>query len=129
MTPTTRVLVVDDDEDFRRVATRLLQEGGYEVEIAREGAGGIARYRAGGVDVVLMDVYMPGTDGVEAIIRLRHEFPDARIVAVSGGGYRDSDEVLDIARRIGASRTLTKPLDKEVLLQAVAEVLGPLGHR
>ena len=121
--PTARILVVDDDDDFRRIATRMLREAGYEVDTAADGTTAIARYRAGDVDLILLDLYLPGTDGIETTIRLQHEFPEARIVAVSGGGYRNQDEVLDMARRVGAAGTLAKPLDQATLLATIAEVL------
>lgn len=118
-----RVLVVDDDEDIRRIVSRMLTTGGHQVEEATDGRQAIEAYRARPSDIVIADVYMPDVDGVEAIIRLRHEFPDVRIIAVSGGGHLGKDDVLKIAAAVGAQATLTKPLDKEILLGAVEEVL------
>jgi CheY-like chemotaxis protein len=118
-----RILVVDDDEDFRRVLARMLTGAGHEVAEVGDGSHAIEAYRAQPSDLVLSDIYMPGVDGVEAIIRLRVEFPDIRIVAVSGGGYRDKEEVLDVAARLGARATLTKPLERRLLLKTVERVL------
>jgi CheY-like chemotaxis protein len=114
---------VDDDEDIRRIVSRMLTTGGHQVEEATDGRQAIEAYRARPSDIVIADVYMPDVDGVEAIIRLRHEFPDVRIIAVSGGGHLGKDDVLKIAAAVGAQATLTKPLDKEILLGAVEEVL------
>ena len=66
---------------------------------------------------------MPGVDGVEALLRLRNEFPHVRTVAASGGGFRDKDDGLKVAAGLGALATLTKPLDKRSLLQTVDRVL------
>jgi CheY-like chemotaxis protein len=118
-----RILVVDDDDDLRRVLARMLVAAGHEVVEVAGGGQAIEAYRTQPCDLVLSDIYMPGVDGVEAIIRLRAEFPDIRIVAVSGGGYRDKDEVLDIAARLGARATLTKPLERRTLLKTVERVL------
>lgn len=118
-----RILVADDDEDFRRVTGRMLAAAGHEVIEAGDGSQAIEAYRARPCELVLTDVYMPGVDGVESIIRLRDEFPSVRIVAVSGGGYRDQDEVLKLAASLGAQATLTKPLHKTTLLQTVDRVL------
>jgi two-component system, chemotaxis family, chemotaxis protein CheY len=118
-----RVLVVDDDEVLLGVVTRMLEGGGYDVVTVADGAAAVESYRTHPADVVLMDLYMPGTDGVEALIRLRQQFPDVRIVAISGGGYRDKDEVLELARRLGAAWTLPKPLEKATLLTCLTAVL------
>jgi CheY-like chemotaxis protein len=119
-----RVLVADDDESLRRVLRKLLERAGYEVEEAGEGSAILEAYRTRRPDVVLTDLYMPGTDGVEALIRLRSEFPGARVIAMSGGGYLAQDEVLALAERLGAQRTLRKPIERGELLQALEEVLG-----
>ncbi len=118
-----RILVVDDEEDFRRIVSRMLTAAGHQVEEAADGRQAIEAYRARPVDLVLADLYMPDIDGVEAIIRLRHEFPDVRIIAVSGGGHLGKEDVLKIAAGIGAQATMAKPLVKKTLLKAVEEVL------
>jgi len=118
-----RILVIDDEEDFRRIVSRMLASGGHEVEEAADGRQAIEAYRARPSDLVVADLYMPEIDGVEAIIRLRHEFPDVRIIAVSGGGHLGQDDVLTIAAAVGAQATLTKPLDKKMLLATIQRVL------
>lgn len=118
-----RILVVDDEEDFRRIVSRMLTAAGHQVEEAADGRQAIEAYRARPVDLVLADLYMPDIDGVEAIIRLRHEFPDVRIIAVSGGGHLGKEDVLKIAAGIGAQATMAKPLVKKTLLKAVEKVL------
>ena len=120
----TRILVVDDDEAFRGSVARVLTEAGYEADQAANGRELIEGYRAAPADLVLLDLYMPGTDGVEAMIRLRAEFPDIRIIAISGGGYRVAQDVLAIAARLGALATLEKPVGRKVLLQTIRSVLG-----
>ena len=119
-----RILVVDDDDLVRRAVVRVLASAGYVTEEAANGREGIERYRAAPADLVLSDVYMPGTDGVEAMIRLRAEFPDIRIIAMSGGGHRVASDVLAMATRLGAQATLEKPVGGNVLLQAIQDVLG-----
>lgn len=118
-----RILVVDDDAEFRSVVRRILERGGHEVTEAGDGGAALDRYRDQAPDVIITDVYMPGVDGIETIIRLQHEFPDARIIATSGGGYRDQEDVLDTAAKLGARKTLPKPVDRHTLLNAVAQVL------
>jgi CheY-like chemotaxis protein len=73
-----------------------------------------------------MDILMPDQDGLESILTLRREFPNAKIMAITGG----SDMIgilnfLDVARMLGARRTLQKPFEMQQLLDAVqAEIAG-----
>lgn len=122
--PPARILVVDDDDSFRHGIVRVLTGAGYVVQEATNGRDAITLYRAQPADVVLTDVYMPGGDGVEAMIRLRAEYPDVRIVAMSGGGHASADSVFDIAVRLGARGTLDKPVNAKTLLRILIEVLG-----
>lgn len=119
-----RILVVDDDPTVRRLMARVLVGAGYDVQEASDGAEAITAFRASPADLVVTDVYMPGADGIEAIIRLQQEFPDVRVIATSGGGHRDKHDVLEMAARLGAKRTLPKPVGRKDLLEAVGAVLG-----
>jgi two-component system KDP operon response regulator KdpE len=118
-----RILVVDDDADVRRAVVRLLTAAGHEVAQAEDGAAALAAYRAHSADLIITDMYMPAVDGVEVVARLLDEFPKARLIVMSGGGQVGKEDVLDLARRLGARRTLTKPIDRQELLEAVAEAL------
>lgn len=84
------------------------------------------RYAHDPCDLLLIDLYMPGMDGLETILRLKAERPDAKIVAVSGGGFRDKHDVLTLAVKAGASHTLAKPLELDRLLAVVSAALGPV---
>lgn len=119
-----RILIVDDDQQFRSAMRKVLEKEGYAVVEAESGSSGLDAYRREPADMVLTDVYMPDTDGIEAMIRLHHEFPDARIVVTSGGGYWEKDKVLQAAARLGAQRTLPKPVERGELLEVVRSVLG-----
>ncbi len=115
------VLVVDDQAEVRRLIRDTLVEAGYDVDEARDGKEELERYRTKSAAVVLMDILMPDQEGLEGIMTLRREFPDARIVAMTGG----SDGIgvldfLDVVRMLGARRTLHKPFDLQALRDAVA---------
>ena len=120
------VLVVDDQDQVRQLIRETLEQAGYEVEEARDGKEGLERYRAKSPDLVIMDILMPDQDGLETIMTLRQEFPDSRIIAMTGG----SDTVgipnfLDVAKILGARRTLQKPFELKGLFDAVgAELTG-----
>lgn len=115
------VLVVDDEDQIRQLIRETLEQAGYEVREARDGKDGLERYRAQPTDVVIMDILMPDQDGLESIMTLRREFPGARIIAITGG----SDMIgilnfLDVAKMLGARRTLQKPFEMKTLVEAVA---------
>lgn len=120
----TRVLVVDDDDDVRAALRKTLVTAGFEVEEAADGAAALALHEASPADVLIVDIYMPGMDGLEAMVRLMVEHPGVKIVAISGGGFRDGAEVLKIAGQLGAARTITKPFTPAELITAVREALG-----
>jgi two-component system chemotaxis response regulator CheY len=115
------VLVVDDQDQVRQLIRETLEQAGYEVEEARDGKEGLERYRMKVVDLVIMDILMPDQDGLEGIMVLRREFPDSRVIAMTGGSeVVGFGNVLDIAKMLGARRTLQKPFDLKVLLDMVA---------
>jgi CheY-like chemotaxis protein len=119
------VLVVDDQEWIRKLVREVLEQAGYVVEEARGGNEGLERYRARQADVVIMDILMPDQDGIESIVTLRREFPESRVIAMTGGGDMIGIlNFLDVARMLGANRTLQKPFTVNALLEAVAAEVG-----
>lgn len=120
----TRVLVADDDQDVRAALKKTLAGAGYEVVEAADGAALLAAHGERPADVLLVDIYMPGMDGIEAMVRLLVEHPDAKVVAISGGGFRDHEDVLTTAARLGAVRCLAKPFEPAEVLSAVKEALA-----
>jgi CheY-like chemotaxis protein len=119
-----RVLVIDDDSATRLVLGKLLQRAGYEVVAAPDGMAGLSMYRAEPADLVLTDILMPEKEGLELIRELKQDFPAAKIVAMSGGGRTGNMDFLPLAERLGADRVLSKPIDRQELLQTVADLLG-----
>jgi CheY-like chemotaxis protein len=118
------VLVVDDEDAIRHLIRETLEQAGYQVNEARDGKEGLLRYRQVPSDVVIMDILMPDQDGLESILTLRREFPQAKIIAITGG----SDMIgilnfLDVAKMLGARRTLQKPFEMKQLLDVVRDEL------
>ena len=122
-----RILVIDDDDQTRRMLRQALERAGYEVTEARDGREGVQRYHTSPVDLILTDVMMPGTEGIETIFALQHEVAPVKIIAMSGGGYMGDLTFLQLAERAGACRTFEKPFALRELLDAVHEVLAANG--
>ncbi len=123
-----RILVVDDDASVRATIRKFLEQEGYDVVEVGDGAAALRAYREQPADLVITDIFMPETDGVETTIRLRKEFPDVKVVAITGGAYDfDKKQMLQVAEMLGAERTLTKPFERSELLDVVREVLGQGG--
>ena len=120
-----RVLVIDDDERIRSLLRAILEREGYEVETAVDGAQGLNFFRKNPADLVITDILMPEKEGLETIRELCEEFPDAKIIAISGGGSLAHPAVyLELCKKFGALRTFQKPVDRHELVTAVREIIG-----
>lgn len=120
-----RILIVEDDEQVRTMLRQMLEHEGYAVTEATDGRVGLARWREEPADLLLTDILMPEQDGIETIREVRQGWPDAKIIAFTGGG-KTGMSFLPIAQKLGAQRTLNKPLDRQTLITAVQEVLQGL---
>jgi CheY-like chemotaxis protein len=120
----TRILLVDDDDLSRGAVHKMLERGGYSVNSTSQGSDAIARYKTDRADLVITDLIMPETDGLEIIQQLRRIDPKVRILAISGGGRVDAEEYLSVARKFGAVEVLPKPFTGQELTQAVERALA-----
>ena len=111
-----RLLVVDDDADMRLTLKLALELAGYAVDVAANGREALEAQRRQPAEVLITDIFMPDTDGFEAIDAFRREFPQTRIVVVSGGAQFSKRDYLPDAELIGADATLQKPFDVDALL-------------
>ena len=118
-----RILIIDDEPQIRSMLTLMLERVGYEIVEAPDGVAGIKIYRQHPADLIITDLIMPNKDGIGMIIDLKKEFPDVKIIAMSGGGLNKPDGYLKGAKKLGAACTLTKPIDREEMLKAVREIL------
>ena len=116
-----RILVIDDDEAIRTMLRHALQKAGHEVFLGANGREGIDQYRANQPDLIITDIYMPGTEGIETIIEFHRRSSEIRIIAMSG--KPTADVMLGIAQRLGAVAVLLKPFSIGELLQAVEKAL------
>ncbi len=110
------ILVADDDRNIRNLLRSVLENEGYEVHTASNGKEAFALLGEKQVGVVLTDLAMPERDGIEMMGEIRKEYPDMKIIAMSG---KFAGPVLDSAKRLGAHAILTKPLQVEELLKTL----------
>jgi DNA-binding response OmpR family regulator len=118
----TRVLVIDDNEDFAELIRHFLQAEGFSVAIALDGRVGLEIQRHQPAEIIVTDMYMPRQDGVETIAALRREFPNAKIIAMTGRESLTDYDALGVANELGAVRTFKKPFDIPDLVAAVREL-------
>ena len=117
-----RILVIEDDDRARELYGEMLERAGYEVVCAVDGVEGSEAFRKNPVDVVVTDLFMPKKDGVETIRDLRSDYPDIKVLAITGVRGRFSR--LPAAETVGAQRTLVKPFSMEDMLKALEELLA-----
>jgi len=119
----TRILVIDDEKPIRTLVRQMLEKAGYEVTEASDGKKGMTILREESSDLVITDILMPDQEGLQTIKELRRDYPEVKIIAISGGGAVGPETYLQTARRFGADRTLTKPFSRDDLLRAVGELI------
>ena len=119
-----RILVIDDHTELRQMLRRILEREGYEVVEAGDGKEGVELYRQVPADLIITDVVMPEKDGVEIIRELKRDFPDVRVIAISGGSRTlGAQYCLAAMKALGALYVLAKPFGRKELLEAVHEFL------
>ena len=119
-----RVLVIDDSPDIRAILREAFELHGYDVEVAHNGRVGLRLLREQPADVVITDIFMPEQDGIETILELRRDFPDVKIIAMSGGGTTGNLSYLPAAQQLGAVHSVAKPFDCLEVVATVRELLG-----
>ena len=117
------ILIIDDEPQIRSMLKLMLERDGHEVAEAPDGVEGIKIYRQKPADLIITDLIMPNKDGIGMIIELKKEFPNVKIIAMSGGGLNKPEGYLKGAKKLGAACTLTKPIDRDEMLRAIKDVL------
>jgi two-component system cell cycle response regulator DivK len=119
-----RILVVDDQEDNRRILRDLLTASGYQVIEALTGEEAVARAEAETPDLILMDIQLPGIDGYEATrqIKARPALRSTPLIVVTSYALSGDDAKAFAA---GADAYVSKPFSPRALLAKVREFLGP----
>jgi len=117
------ILIVDDDPAVQVTIRLLLERAGHHVTVAGDGRKGLALCAASQFDLLFLDIFMPGMDGLETMRHIRVQQPAIPIIVISGrsitpDAYAEPD-FLKMATRLGAVASLQKPFRADALLAAV----------
>lgn len=119
-----RILLVDDEPLLRETLKTALQAAGYTVALAPNGEVALKTLAAAPFDLVVTDVLMPETDGLEMIMRIRKQSNNVRIIAMSGGGRMRNMDMLEFAKSFGADTVIAKPFLPKELIAAIKNLIG-----
>ena len=114
-----KILIIDDEEIVRFTLREILESDGHEVAEASDGNKGLNAQRADPAELVITDIIMPEKEGVETIIELQKEFPNTKIIAISGGGRMKNMDFLEVAKKFGAHSVMSKPFSAKDLIAQV----------
>jgi DNA-binding NtrC family response regulator len=121
MTSKTRILIIDDEEAIRDSCTQVLAREGHLVETAADGPSGIDLFQNGGFDAVLLDLKLPGMDGLQILNRLRQFDPEVPVIIITG--FATIESAVHTIKK-GAFDYLAKPFSPEELRVIVRKALG-----
>lgn len=118
-----RILVIDDEEQICEMLHKKLESVGYEVEDAANGKDGIKLHKENPFDLIISDIFMPEKEGLETIRELRKEYPELKIIAITGGYSSGPEELLNVARMLGANYTFPKPFKLKEVVETINKLL------
>lgn len=113
------VLIVDDEERFLEVLSDVLRDKGYRVDIASDGTQLMSKVRKTHFDIILLDIRLPGINGVQAFIEIKDEIPHTAVIMMTAYSV---EELVKEALEKGAYACLYKPFDIDRLLDIIGEV-------
>ncbi len=114
-----RILIVDDNLMMRKLIRNIFVNEEYEIVEAENGIEGLEIAKKYDIDLVITDIIMPVMEGLELIMHLKRDFPDIKIIAISGG----KPYYLYMAKKLGIEKIFTKPLNLHQFLSAVKKLI------
>jgi len=114
------ILVVDDEKSILQSLTGILSDEGFDVPTAESGAEALEKMKEATPDLVLLDIWMPGLDGIETLQKIKEDYPTLQVIMMSGHG---SIETAVKATKIGAYDFVEKPLSLDKLLLTINNAL------
>ena len=122
-----KILIVDDDDAVQATIRILLERAGHTVTVAGDGHKGLATFQNGDFDLLFLDIFMPGMDGLEMMRLIHRQQPLTPIIVISGRPITwnpdTGPDFLTMATKLGAVSSLQKPFKPAALLAAVAGCL------
>ena len=135
-----RILLIDDDVSFQKMLKTALVKAGHVVMTASDGQQGYELFIQQPCELIITDIFMPEKEGIHTIFDFKSEFPDVKIIAISGGGIMaknidddvlqllnkgmESTEVLQLASDFGADEVMSKPIIIKKFLHLVDETMS-----
>lgn len=118
-----RILVIDDDPGYQAAIRRLLVLEGHEVRVAGGGEEGLALLEEEPADLVVVDLLMPGIDGIRTVQAVRARMPGVGILVATGARELLADDVARGAPWLRDASTVTKPFHETEFLRVVRRIL------
>jgi len=118
-----KILIIDDDQAIQQMVKRLTERAGYAAEMASNGEEGMMLIEENSFDLVITDIIMPKKEGIEIITIIRKNYPQIKIIAMSGGGRFTPEGYLKSAKILGADKVFTKPFNHREMLEAIDELI------
>jgi len=119
------VLIVDDNAPLRAILSEILSWVGFKVRAVESGRAAIESYKTKPATLVILDICMPGMDGLETLKALRGIDPQVKVLGISGFGSDLSTLFLKMMGALGADAMLEKPFARAALLKSVRKILSP----
>ena len=120
MGETTRILIIDDDENIRKVLTTILEDEGYDVESVDTAKKAIERTRRKFYNLALIDIRLPDMEGIELLTKMKNATPKIRKIIITG--YPTLQNAVEAVNR-GADAYIMKPFDMEKVLEEIKDQL------
>jgi len=120
--PKKKILIIEDDTMTRMALCRILDKLNFQTFGACNGYMGLKLFKQMHPDVIITDILMPDKEGLSTIAEMIVADPKAVIIAMSGGGATRNMGFLEIAKKIGAARTITKPFTPRQILELMDDI-------
>lgn len=118
-----KILIIEDDREIRNMLKIMVRRYGFSVQTAENGVEGVKMFRKTPSDIVITDIVMPEKEGLETILELREDFPEVKIIAISGGGRHEANNYLQSAKDFGADYVFQKPFSQKEIVAAIKDLL------